>query len=185
MRFPGAFVVAVGLASLSACHEEKAVVAPERTVVAGPASSVPVEERGLGVGSKVPTFRLERLDGRGKVGLPNGKVTILAFIATWNEPAKKMLTPLQTIHAEYAGRGIEVIAISVDDEVDGVRAFGETHGATFPVAWDAGHAVAARLRPPSMPTAYVVDRGGTLRFASFGYHDGDGETLAREAASLL
>jgi hypothetical protein len=78
-----------------------------------------------------------------------------------------------------------VIAISVDDQVDGVREFGESYGAKFPITWDKGHVVATKLRPPSMPTVYVVDRGGTLRFATFGYHDGDGELLAREAASLL
>ena len=141
--------------------------------------------RGLPIGTKLPPFQLERVDGGGRVGLPNGKVTILAFLATWNEPAKKMLLPLQQIYAAGAAKGIEVIAIYVDDDVDGVRAFGDTHGAKFPSVWDKGHVVSAKLRPPSMPTAYVVDRGGTLRFASFGYHEGNGEDLAREAASLL
>jgi thiol-disulfide isomerase/thioredoxin len=187
MHLPRSGVALVlALALSSACHDDRPIVAAPPIASAAPAAAVaPADEHGLPLGAKVPAFRLERLDGGGSVGLPSGRVTILAFIATWNEPAKKMLAPLQKIHAEYAAKGIDVIAIAVDDEVDLVRGFTDTHGAKFAVVWDRAHVVSSKLRPPSMPTAYVVDRGGALRFASFGYHEGDGEILARNAASLL
>lgn len=189
MRFFRGLVVASGLALVAACHADEVVVgappAPGANVAPPAPTGARPDERGLRLGTKVPPFRLERLEGGGSVGLPNARVTILVFLATWNEPAKKMLTPLQKVHTAYAARGIDVIGIFVDDEVDHVREFGATYGATFAMTWDGGHVVATKLRPPSMPTAYVVDRQGTLRFASFGYHEGDGELLEREAASLL
>jgi len=158
-RFQG-LSAAAGLAfvvACVACHEGTAVAVPRSAAAAASSPAVTASaspnEHGLPIGTKVPAFRLERLDGRGSVGVPSGRVTILVFIATWNGPAKNMLTPLQKIHAEYAAKGIDVIAISVDDQVDGVREFGETYGAKFPIVWDEAHVVTTKLRPPSMPTA--------------------------------
>jgi peroxiredoxin len=176
------------LAVLPACHRVEPVRAADPPVATSSASaSTPPspDERALRIGTKVPPFQLERLDGGGRVDLPNGRVTVIAFLATWNAPAKHMLVPLQQLHADYAAKGLDVIAVFVDDEATGVREFAESHGVRFAVTWDKGHVVADKLRPSSMPTAYVVDRSGILRFATFGYHEGAGELLARDAASLL
>jgi hypothetical protein len=36
-----------------------------------------------------------------------------------------------------------------------------------------------------MPSTYVIDKHGSLRFTHSGYHDGEGSTLEAEVKSLL
>jgi peroxiredoxin len=78
-----------------------------------------------------------------------------------------------------------VVAISQDDDDTGIAAFASETGAKFPVVWDDGKAVAKSYDPPTMPTAFVVDKSGIVRFVHVGYHSGDEVTLEREVRSLL
>jgi thiol-disulfide isomerase/thioredoxin len=163
-----------------ACHEATPAAPPARAP-----SAERTEAKFLVVGDKVPAFRLDRLDAAGTVGLPNGKVTILTFVATWNGPAKKSMPKLQEIHLQYAPRGLDVIAVFVDDTADYVREFGAQNGVRFPIAWDNAHALASKLGPDKMPTTYILDRNAVVRFIHGGYHDDEAAEIAREAASLL
>jgi hypothetical protein len=51
--------------------------------------------------------------------------------------------------------------------------------------WDDGKSVAKSYDPPSMPTAFVVDKSGIVRFVHVGYHARDEATLEDEVRSLL
>lgn len=181
-RLPSRGLLFLFLIATLGCQATPAVTVAEPPP---PASPDPETASPLAVGTKIPSFRLDRLDGPGAVGLPNGKVTIVTFIATWNAPAQKSLPKLQEIYLQLASKGLAMIAISVDDNVEGVREFAATNGAKYPLTWDKDHRIANRLRPPSMPTTLIVDRNGVLRFVHRGYHEGTAEEIARDAASLL
>ena len=63
--------------------------------------------------------------------------------------------------------------------------FAKTHGAKFPVGWDNGKKLAGQYKPENMPTAYVIDKTGVVRFVHKGYHDGEEKELEKEIKSLL
>src|SRR5689334_8725125 len=85
-----------------------------------------------------PDFSGETINGKGKVSLAQsqGKVVLVDFWATWCEPCKKSFPKLEELRVKYASAGFEIVAISEDDESNGVKDFGTTHGAKFPLLWD-------------------------------------------------
>jgi peroxiredoxin len=85
---------------------------------------------------------------------------------------------------EFGGK-LEVIGISVDEEPSGIPAFAEATGVKFPLAWDEGQGAAKSYQPPTMPTSYVVDKNGVVRFVHAGFTQGDDEQIKSEASSLF
>lgn len=140
---------------------------------------------GVKIGDKAPTFSIDSLNGQGKVAVGSGKVTIVDFWATWCDPCKKSFPKYQELYVKYRASGLEIVAISVDDEKVGIADFAKAHGAKFPVGWDDGHKVADRWRPRGMPTAFIVDRAGVVRHVHQGYHDGEEAEIEKELKELF
>ena len=56
----------------------------------------------------------------------------------------------------------------------------------FPVGWDDSHKLADCFSPPSMPSAYVIDKKGIVRFIHEGYRgDADAKKLEDTIKGLL
>jgi peroxiredoxin len=139
------------------------------------------------VGNPAPDLAFESQNGQGKVSLKamEGKVVVVDFWATWCEPCKKSFPKLQDLNVKYKASGLEVVGVSEDDEKTGIKEFGATYGAKFPLGWDDGKSMAGKWQPKSMPASFIVDRKGIVRFAHLGYHDGDEVEIEREVKSLL
>ncbi len=148
-------------------------------------SSGDAPKAGKASGPKAPTFSLDSITTKGKVTIVPGKVTIVDFWATWCEPCKKSFPALQELYTKYQASGLEIAALSVDDEKGGIAQFAKTYGAKFPVGWDQGHKVADQWKPENMPSTYVVDKDGVVRFTHKGYHEGEEKELEKEIKSLL
>lgn len=128
----------------------------------------------------------ERLDAPGqRVSVPNGKLTLVAFLATWSEPDKRSIPKLEGMYRKYRDRGLVVLYVGIDDESERVLPFAREYGATFPVVWDKGHDIASRLRLETDPTYFIVDGQGVVRFVHRGYHDGDDLEMDSEINGLL
>lgn len=140
---------------------------------------------GVKEGDKAPTFAIESINDAGKVAVNPGKVTIVDFWATWCEPCKKSFPKYQELYVKYKASGLEIAAVSVDDEKNGIPDFIKTHGAKFPVGWDEGHKIADQYKPENMPSAYVIGKDGTVKHIHRGYHDGEEAELDKEIKSLL
>lgn len=138
------------------------------------------------VGAPAPAFELRDVSGGGNQSLAAyaGKVVIVDFWATWCKPCKESFPAYQKLIAELGG-DLVVLGISQDEDAKGIPAFISETGAKFPVVWDDGKSVAKSYDPPSMPTAFVVDKSGIVRFVHVGYHAGDEATLEDEVRSLL
>ena len=138
------------------------------------------------VGGPAPAFELASVAGGARESLQAhaGKVVIVDFWATWCEPCKQSFPAYQKLVGEL-GPGAVVVAVSQDDDPKGIPAFMAETGAKFPVVWDDGKAVAKAYDPPTMPTAFVIDKSGIVRFVHAGYRPGDEAVLEEEARSLL
>jgi cytochrome c biogenesis protein CcmG/thiol:disulfide interchange protein DsbE len=139
------------------------------------------------VGNTVPDFAAQSVNGKGKAFVkPNeGKVLIVDFWATWCEPCKKSFPKLEDLYVKYKASGMDIVAVSEDDESEGIPSFGQSFGAKFPLVWDDGKAIATKWKPKSMPSTFVVDRKGVIRFVHLGYHDGEEQEIEKEVKSLL
>jgi cytochrome c biogenesis protein CcmG/thiol:disulfide interchange protein DsbE len=139
------------------------------------------------IGNPAPPFALDSANGKGKVSMAGltGKVVIVDFWATWCEPCKKSFPKLQDLNTKYKASGLVIVGLSEDDDKGGIPGFGSSFGADFPLLWDADKAVAGKWQPGSMPSTFIVDRKGLVRFIHRGYHDGEEVDIDREVKSLL
>jgi thiol-disulfide isomerase/thioredoxin len=138
------------------------------------------------VGHPAPDLSIQTVNNRGVLALDNhsGKIVVVDFWATWCEPCKRSFPELELLSRRHRGK-VEVIGVSADDDPDGIADFAKTLGTTFGIGWDKGHAIASRWRVQTMPTSFVVDTSGTIRFVHAGFHDGDGAKLYHEVETLL
>jgi len=180
-RFLLAFVLKGALAGwLAACASG---------LDAGPEAASAPDSAGL-IGNPAPEFNVASMTGRrGAVSLRGlrGNVVLVDFWGTYCGPCKHSFPKLQELSAAYEARGLRVVAISEDeaDDKDKIATFAETYGAKFTIGWDEDKSIARRYKPDVMPSTYVIDRRGIVRFAHVGYHDGDEVSIRNEVIGLL
>ena len=129
---------------------------------------------------------METLNGKGNLSNASlkGKVAIVDFWATWCGPCKQSFPKFEELSKKH-GDDVTILAISVDDEKAGVAEWAKENGATFPIAWDADHSIANRWGVKSMPTTYILDAEGKVRYVHAGFHDDEPAQIAKELTALL
>ncbi len=159
----------------------------------GETPKVPVTEAHEGgglVGQPAPLVAAEFVVGDGPKTLAeaHGTVTIVDFWGTFCEPCKKSFPKLQELVDTQAGK-LTILAVSQDDpdetKADDIKKFVENLHVTFPVLWDKDKKTANVYHPPKMPTSYIVDKKGVVRFVHGGYTDGEEEKVAKEVELLV
>jgi len=176
IRTLAAFVAMVPLAACGAA-------APER----GADSAAGTPGR---VGNLAPDFHVKAVNGsKGTITLKDlrGQVVLVDFWGTFCGPCKKSFPKLQDLSARYGSRGFRIIGISEDEseDKDAIPAFADTYGAKFTLAWDGDKAIAREYKPDTMPSSFLIDRDGMVRFAHVGFHDGEETALEGEIKELL
>ncbi|MCM5569600.1 TlpA family protein disulfide reductase [Burkholderiaceae bacterium FT117] len=115
------------------------------------------------IGSPIALPAARLLDGR---ELPAahwaGKVVVIELWATWCPFCARQNPHLDTLHRKNRDRGLEVIALSIDREVDAVKKYIAERGYQFHVAMFDDSWRAAIGRPKGLPIVWVVDRKGRL-----------------------
>ena len=90
--------------------------------------------------------------------------------ATWCEPCRDALPIWQDVAREYEGRGLKVYALSVDEDPAMVQRFIEETKLTLPVLMDENGRIAeSTLKVKVMPTSFLIDRKGRIRFVNEGF----------------
>jgi thiol-disulfide isomerase/thioredoxin len=122
--------------------------------------------------------------GGGKAVLPQGKITMVDFWATWCAPCRSSMPRIQQLWREYQPHGVELYSVDTDDpapdrEVQ-VSEFLRQNGLGFPVALDDGTAAAA-FSVANLPTIVLLDRAGHLVWSHVGALTGAREKELRGA----
>jgi cytochrome c biogenesis protein CcmG, thiol:disulfide interchange protein DsbE len=133
------------------------------------------------VGAPVPQLKVESLTGkRIDVASYRGRVLLLDVWASWCGPCKQELPMLDAMARRLKAQGIDILAVSVDQERANVDKFlkGRGHWA-LTIAHDPAGTIAERLQPDKMPTSYVIDRAGIVRYVNAGFVPDDAATIER------
>ena len=137
------------------------------------------------IGASAPSLDVPAAAGGGalKLGEHAGKVVVVDFWATWCEPCRQSFPAYQKLLDESGGK-LAILAVSVDEDPSGIDAFVRDTGVKFPVGWDKDQTAAKAYEPPTMPTSFVIDKNGIVRFVHAGFSAGDESTLKSEIGSL-
>jgi thiol-disulfide isomerase/thioredoxin len=115
-----------------------------------------------------------------------GKVVLVDFWASWCAPCKASFPAYSRLQAAYGARGLEVVAVSVDEDASAFSAFVAKLKPAFATLNDPGHRLVGMVKVPTMPTSYLIDRGGKVRFMHAGFHGEQTEReLRKEIEALL
>ncbi len=138
-------------------------------------------------GQKAPEIALPTVKGpRITLASLRGKVVILDFWAQWCEPCKKELPELEKLQREYASKGVVVVGVNLDKQRDNAERLMKQLGISFDVALDPAGGVAATYDLPKMPTSFVIDKKGIVRFVHEGFEGaGDVARFRTELDQLL
>ena len=119
--------------------------------------------RGSLVHKRAPAFVRRDLSGnRIRLSAYRGKVVLLNFWATWCAPCRLELPRFAAWQRKYKQQGLQVIAISMDDDAEPVRALVRSFALDFPVVMGDA-AIGERYGGVlGLPITFLVARDGTI-----------------------
>ena len=132
-----------------------------------------------------PAFELPTLDGQVSLASLKGRVVYVDFWATWCPPCRRSFPWMKKMQARYRDDGLTIVAISMDQSRKAVLEFLDTMQPNFTIAFDPKGEVAQRYRVQAMPSSFLIDREGHLRYRHLGFRSRDTEAMERRIQSLL
>jgi cytochrome c biogenesis protein CcmG, thiol:disulfide interchange protein DsbE len=117
-------------------------------------------------GADAPAVTFEMLDGR---ALPlrdlKGQVVLVNFWATWCPPCRAEMPGFQKVYESRHAAGFTVVGVSTDElPREQVQSFLRDHRIGYPVALATQQTVAAFGGVSSLPSSYLIDRRGRVRY---------------------
>jgi peroxiredoxin len=118
-----------------------------------------------GAAPAAPGFRVKLLDSRATFDSRDriGKhVVVVRFQASWCKPCARESAALSRLAERYRARGVDVIALHVQDTASDARRFVRAQRASYPVALDPRLTIANRFGFTGTPTTVVIDTKGEI-----------------------
>jgi thiol-disulfide isomerase/thioredoxin len=138
----------------------------------------------LKVGDTLPDLANYKLEGK-LPGSLKGKIVIVDFWASWCLPCAESFPVMDELQKKYGDR-LVIIAVNVDETAAKKDLFLKKHPVAFTIVRDAEQKVVADISPETMPTSFVVDGDGKVRFVHNGFHGAETrKQYVSEIESLL
>ncbi|OGQ55527.1 MAG: hypothetical protein A3J24_08950 [Deltaproteobacteria bacterium RIFCSPLOWO2_02_FULL_53_8] len=141
------------------------------------------------IDEKAPAIVLNDLSGRAVTleGL-KGKVVFVDFWASWCGPCKQEFPEINRFISKRKDKDVVVLAVNIDKQ----RSHAEEFLSKIPdlsdkiiVVHDVDAKVVASYNARMMPTSFIIDKTGVVRFIHFGYNESDPASWASEIDGLL
>jgi peroxiredoxin len=135
-----------------------------------------------------PDFTLQDSDAK-KYSLKDyrGKVILLNFWATWCPPCRREMPSIERLHQKLKDRDFVVLALDQKEGDDQVFAFTGDIGVdlTFPILFDKNSSVSRAYVVQGLPTTYIIDKKGNVRFRAIGGREFDHPEVEKQILQLM
>lgn len=138
-------------------------------VPAGSSSNQTDVREGVSMGNRAPDFQVLSMDGK-PVQLSDyrGKPVLLNFWATWCPPCRSEAPFLDQVNAAYAPKGLVMLAVDIGENTTIINNFMTSLNLSMPVFRDADSSVAKAYGIAGIPTTFLLDKDGIIRFKLVG-----------------
>lgn len=114
-----------------------------------------------------------------------GRVVYVDFWASWCAPCRESFPWMNDMVAAHEKTGLTIIGVNVDQDASKARAFLKDLPARFRIVPDAQGKLAELYQLRGMPSSFVVDRKGKVRFAHVGFNGDKRALYEQEIQQLL
>jgi peroxiredoxin len=116
-----------------------------------------------------------------------GKVIMLNFWATWCPPCRREMPSMERLHQKFKGKDFLVLALNQKEDEDQIFAFTAEieMELTIPILFDTDSAVSSDYGVFGLPTTYLIDKRGNMRFRAVGGRDFDHPDVEKQIVKLL
>ncbi|RDW20388.1 thiol:disulfide interchange protein [Oceanobacillus arenosus] len=124
---------------------------------------------GTEIGNIAPDFEIQTISGETiKLKDLSGKRVMLNFWASWCPPCRVEMPDMQKLHEN---EDIIVLAVNLTDSEmsqKDVTSFVNEFGLTFPIGLDKSGQISKLYKINPIPTTFMIDSDGKIRFKLFG-----------------
>jgi peroxiredoxin len=125
------------------------------------------------VSQAAPDFSAQGLDGQ-PVSLADfrgKKNVVVSFWASWCGPCRMEMPALVKFYKDHhtADSDFEFLAVSIDDDTKAASDFATAQQLNFPVVLDPRQKVADAYEVDGIPTMFVIDKEGKIKYGHAGY----------------
>jgi peroxiredoxin len=133
-----------------------------------------------------PAFTLTSRSGK-TVSLADlkGQVVMINFWASWCGPCRQEFPALDEMYRKYKPMGFEMVGINVESEKSDAERFLGATPVSFPILFDPDNKVSGNYGVSAMPTTFLVDRQGRLRWQHRAYKPGDEAKYIEQIRAML
>ena len=138
------------------------------------------------LGEQVPSFTLRDGDGQ-VIALQDyrGQIVVLNFWATWCPPCIEEMPSLNRLQERYAGQGMQVLAVSVDEDPEAYLNFLTQNEIAFLTLRDPNRRISLQYGTFKLPETYIISRDGLLVNKIIGPADWTSQEMLSYFDSLL
>ena len=144
----------------------------------------------LPAGTRAPAFATTTLTGHPlTLRSLRGKVVLLDYWATWCGPCRMATPTMKALQKKFHRQGFTVVGMSMDadDTIAQVKPFVKVFAMTYPVTASpaANGRAQAAYHADMLPSQYLIDKRGIVRWSQAGFAPGEGAELAARIRKLL
>ena len=138
------------------------------------------------VKGEAPNFTLKSQRGVNlKLSEHRGEVIMLNFWATWCDACRQGMPTLNELYQLYRNEGFTLFSINVEEDVRKVKKALSKMQVTFPVLFDVTHEVSKKYEVDDIPSTYIIDRDGNLRYIHRGFPPGYRDEFQKQVRELM
>lgn len=137
-------------------------------------------------GAPAPVFEAKDLAGQPQRVAGEGPVTLVQFWASWCGFCRSDLPTVKQVFSTYHGKGLRIVAVSIDDDTDALQRFVQKEQIPYIVVAAKDYpAIPDQFETRGIPTYFLIDRHGTIARIWRGSVTATKTNLGQAVAALL